>query len=175
MKILGRIDTAIARLEGWLLILFLTLMVFLIFLQVILRSLFIYAHLGWANDLMGHIDWAEPFVRLLVLWVTFLGASLVTGENKHIKIDLLVQVIPEGWRPSLDVLLSLAGAVVTALMFKASLFYVQMEMSFGGVLFLQLPNWIGQLILPAGFLLICFRFALRALSTVLALFGRSAS
>ena len=103
MKILARINTAIARFEGWLLILFLSLMVLLTFIQVFLRSLFIYAHMGWANDLMGNLDWAEPFVRLLVLWVTFLGASLVTGENKHIKIDLLTQIIPASWRPPLDV------------------------------------------------------------------------
>lgn len=167
MKTLARIDTAIARFEGWLLILFLSLMVSLTFLQVLLRSLFIYAHVGWANDLMGGIDWAEPFVRLLVLWVTFLGASLVTGENKHIKIDLLTQIMPAAWLPLLDVLLSLAGALVAALMFKASLFYVGTEMTFGGKLFLGIPNWVGQLILPAGFLLICFRFLVRALSSAL--------
>jgi TRAP-type C4-dicarboxylate transport system permease small subunit len=175
MKILARIDTAIARLEGWLLILFLSLMVSLTFLQVLLRSLFIYAHMGWANDLMGSIDWAEPFVRLLVLWVTLLGASLITGENKHIKIDLLSQIVPEPWRPSLDVVLSLAGALVTALMFKASLFYVETEMSFGGMLFLNVPNWIGQVILPAGFLLICFRFLVRLLSSAIGIWRRTAS
>lgn len=175
MKHLARIDKAIARFEGWLLIIFLGLMVSLTFIQVILRSLFIYAHLGWANDLMGRIDWAEPFVRLLVLWVTFLGASLVTGENKHIKIDLLTQVIPPSWRASLDVLLSLAGALVAALMLKASLFYVGTEMSFGGKLFLNLPTWIGQLILPLGFMLICFRFLVRSLSTALGILRRTAS
>jgi C4-dicarboxylate transporter, DctQ subunit len=174
MKILTRIDTAIARFEGWLLILFLSLMVFLSFVQVILRSLFIYAHAGWANELMGSLDWAEPFVRLLVLWVTFLGASLVTGENKHIKIDLLTQIIPASWRAPLDVLLSLAGALVAALMFKASLFYVGTEMSFGGTLFLNVPNWIGQVILPAGFLLIGFRFLLRGLGSALGLVRRTA-
>jgi C4-dicarboxylate transporter DctQ subunit len=173
MKILARIDTAIARFEGWLLILFLSLMVFLTFLQVFLRSLFIYIHMGWANDLMGSLDWAEPFVRLLVLWVTFLGASLVTGENKHIKIDLLSQIIPLSWRPPLDVLLSLAGALVAALMFKASLFYVSTEMSFGGKLFLNVPNWIGQLILPAGFLLIGFRFLVRGLFSALGILRRT--
>ena len=175
MIILARIDNAIARFEGWLLILFLSLMVSLTFLQVLLRSLFIYAHLGWANDLMGSIDWAEPFVRLLVLWVTFFGASLVTGENKHIKIDLLTQVIPAAWIPLLDVLLSLAGALVTALMFKASLFYVGTEMSFGGNLFFGIPNWVGQLILPLGFLLICFRFLVRALCSALGILRRTAS
>ena len=175
MKHLARIDKAIARFEGWLLILFLSLMVSLTFVQVLLRSLFIYAHVGWANDLMGGIDWAEPFVRLLVLWVTFLGASLVTGENKHIKIDLLTQVIPAPWRPPLDVVLSLTGALVTALMFKASVFYVSTEMSFGGELFLGIPTWIGQLILPLGFLLICLRFLVRGLSSALAILRRAAS
>jgi C4-dicarboxylate transporter DctQ subunit len=175
MKNLAWIDRAIARFEGWLLILFLSLMVSLTFLQVILRSLFIYAHLDWANNLMGSLDWAEPFVRLLVLWVTFLGASLVTGENKHIKIDLLTQIIPASWLPVLNVLLSLAGALVTALMLKASLFYVGTEMSFGGNLFLNVPNWIGQLILPVGFLLICFRFLVRGLSSALGILRRTAS
>lgn len=174
MKILARIDMAIARFEGWLLILFLSLMVSLTFLQVLLRSLFIYAHVGWANDLMGSIDWGEPFVRLLVLWVTFLGASLVTGENKHIKIDLLTQIIPAAWLPQLDVLLSLAGALVTALMLKASLFYVGTEMSFGGNLFLGIPTWVGQLILPLGFLFICFRFLVRALCSALGILRRTA-
>lgn len=175
MKILVRIDTAIARFEGWLLILFLSLMVSLTFLQVLLRSLFIYAHIGWANDLMGVIDWAGPFVRLLVLWVTFLGASLLTGENKHIKIDLLTQIIPTSWLPLLGIMLSLAGAFVAALMLNASLFYVGTEMSFGGKLFLGIPNWVGQLILPAGFLLICFRFLVRALSSALAILRGTAS
>jgi len=175
MKTLARIDKAIARFEGWLLILFLSLMVFLTFIQVMLRSLFIYTHMGWANDFMGSLDWAEPFVRLLVLWVTFLGASLVTGENKHIKIDLLTQIIPPSWLPLMDVLLSLVGALVTALMLKASLFYVGTEMSFGGHLFLNVPNWIGQLILPAGFLLICFRFLVRGLSSALGILRRTAS
>lgn len=175
MKHLARIDKAIARFEGWLLILFLSLMVSLTFVQVLLRSLFIYAHVGWANDLMGGIDWAEPFVRLLVLWVTFLGASLVTGENKHIKIDLLTQAIPATWRPPLDVVLSLSGGLVAALMLKASLFYVGTEMSFGGKLFLGIPTWVGQLILPLGFLLICFRFLVRGLSSALAILRRAAS
>jgi TRAP-type C4-dicarboxylate transport system permease small subunit len=175
MKTLARIDKAIARFEGWLLVLFLSLMVSLIFIQVILRSLFIYAHVGWANELMGSLDWAEPFVRLLVLWVTFLGASLVTGENKHIKIDLLTQVLPGAWLPLLDGLLSLAGALVAALMLKASLFYVGTEMSFGGMLFLNVPNWIGQLIIPAGFLLICCRFLVKGLSSALGILRRSSS
>jgi TRAP-type C4-dicarboxylate transport system permease small subunit len=55
-------------------------------------------------------------------------------------------------------------------MFKASLDYVRIEMSFGGHLFLKIPTWVGQLIIPAGFLLILFRFFLRGLEHLMAIF-----
>jgi len=171
MTFLERIDKAIARFEGWLLVVFLSLMVILTFVQVMLRSLYIYAHLGWANTLMGSLDWSELFVRLLVLWVTFLGASLVTRENKHIKIDLLTHLMPATWSPYRELLLSVSGAIVSALMIRASLFYIHTEISFGGSVFLSVPTWVGQLILPAGFSLICFRFLLRTMASALQILG----
>jgi TRAP-type C4-dicarboxylate transport system permease small subunit len=171
MNSLARVDRAIARIEGWLLILFLSLMVSLTFVQVILRSLFIYAHVSWANDVMGSLDWSELFVRLLVLWVTFLGASLVTRENKHIKIDLLTHLMPATWSPYRELLLSVSGAIVSALMIRASLFYISTELSFGGNVFLNVPTWVGQVIMPAGFSLIWFRFLLRAMTSALQILG----
>jgi len=50
------------------------------------------------------VDWFEPFVRLLVLWLTFLGASLITKENKHIKIDLMGSLLPDKWLPFRDII-----------------------------------------------------------------------
>ncbi len=155
--------------EGWLLVLFLSAMVTLTFVQVALRALFIYAHLHWANSLMGRIDWAEPLVRLLVLWVSILGASLVTGENKHIKIDLMSDLLPAPMQPYRELLLSAACALITGLMLKASISYVKMEASFGGQIFASLPNWVAQLILPLGFGVIFFRFCLRAVDEALAI------
>ena len=160
MKILFSIDRALAKFEGWLIILFLGLMVCLTFLQVLLRSLYIKAHLTWANVALGHLDWTEPFVRLLVLWITFLGASLLTGENKHIKIDLMSAMLPARMEPYRGLILSLACVVISALMVKASIGYIRIEMEYSGLLFLNIPNWIGELILPIGFCTILFRFIL---------------
>lgn len=161
MKWLRRIDRALARVEGWLIIIFLTLMVSLTFLQIVLRSLFTHAHFQWANAVMGQIDWTEPLVRLLVLWITFLGASLITADNKHLKIDLMSAVLPSGWLPFRELILSAACALIMLLMLKASIGYLKLEMAFGTRMFLQIPTWIGQLILPAGFLFLFFRFCLQ--------------
>ena len=170
MKTLRWIDTTLARFEGWLIITFLWFMVILTFIQVCLRGLYTHGHFHWANALMGHLDWSEPFVRLLVLWLTFLGASLVTGENKHIKIDLFSSLLPPKWLPVRELILSVVCMLISGLMIKVCADYIVLERDFGGRMFLELPNWIGQLILPLGFASIFFRFSLRSINSGLKIF-----
>jgi C4-dicarboxylate transporter DctQ subunit len=163
MKTLRWIDNTLAMLEGWFIVILLYLMVILTFIQVSLRGLYTHIHLQWANTLMGHLDWSEPFVRLLVLWLTFLGASLVTGDNKHIKIDLFSTLLPPKWQRARELILSVVCILISAIMLTVCADYITIEMEFGGRMFLNLPNWIGQLILPVGFAFILFRFLLRAI------------
>ena len=169
MRILKLIDRALARVEGWLIVLFLFLVIAFTFFQIVLRSLYTHAGARWASDALGQVDWADPLVRLLALWIAFLGASLLTRDSKHIKIDLMTALLPSRWLPFRDLVLSTVCVFISALMLKTSLEYVKMEMTFGGDLFLNVPTWAGQLILPAGFSLILFRFSLRALEQVRAI------
>ncbi len=99
----------------------------------------------------------------------FLGASLLTGERKHIKIDLMSTLLPKRWQPFRELILSLTCVIVMAIMVTASIGYLRLEMEFGGTMFLEIPAWIGQLILPAGFSLILFRFFLQGFDQVMAL------
>jgi TRAP-type C4-dicarboxylate transport system permease small subunit len=172
MKILKSIDRAIARVEGWLIVVFLSLMISLTFLQVLLRGFYTHGHMLWANSLLGHVDWAEPLVRLLVLWITFLGASLLTGDNKHIKIDLTASIFPKQWIPYRNLLLCFACVVICAIMIMASLGYIRTEWEFGGEIFLGIPTWLAQIILPLGFLLILFRFVIMGIAQVVEIHGR---
>jgi len=163
MKALKWIDKGLVRLEGWVIIFFLSLMVIFTFTQVCLRGLYTHGHAQWANAMMGRIDWSEPLVRLLVLWLTFLGASLITGESKHIKIDLFSTLLPKKWHPVREFILSIVCVIISATMLFVCAGYVKIEMQFGGTLFLSLPSWIGELILPVGFALILFRFFVKTI------------
>jgi len=173
MKILKWVDKSLMKLEGWLIVTFLSAMILLTFIQVVLRGLYTHAHLGWANSLMGQLDWSEPLVRLLVLWLTFLGASLLTRENKHIKIDLLTSLVPPRRLPLIGFILSLACILISSIMFIVCADYIKMEMAYGENMFLDFPGWIGQIILPAGFAAILFRFSLRAITQILEIAGVS--
>jgi len=169
MPTLHFIDRCLARLERWLIVLFLSLMLLFAFLQVVLRGLYTHAHIQWANDWMGHIGWTEPFARLLVLWLAFLGASLLTGDGKHIKIDLLTTVLPRRWSSARELVLSVACLGVCGVMFKVCLEYIALERAYGGAMFLQVPTWLGLLILPVGFGAMFFRFLLKAVGSTLEL------
>jgi TRAP-type C4-dicarboxylate transport system permease small subunit len=173
MNALKRFEKALARVERWLIVALLWLMVIFTFLQVGLRGLYTHGHLQWANTLMGHLDWSEAFVRLLVLWLSFLGASLLTAENKHIKIDIFSTILPQKWLPVREVVLAMGGILICAIMLKVCIGYIQMEMDTGDKMFLDLPAWTGQIILPAGFALILFRFIIRALDQGLQIIKRS--
>jgi TRAP-type C4-dicarboxylate transport system permease small subunit len=166
LRFLHLMDRALARIEKWLIVLFLSLMLLFTFLQVVLRGLYTHAHIHWANDWMAHMVWSEPFARLLVLWLTFLGASLMTKEGKHIKIDLFASVMPKRGSPVRDLALSVVCIGICAVMFKVCLAYIALERAYAGAIFLQVPNWIGQLILPIGFGAMFFRFFLKALESV---------
>ncbi len=162
METLRRIERGLARVEGWFIIALLAAMVGLTFFQVLLRNLYAYGGVQEANLILGEIDWAEPLVRLSVLWLTFLGASMVTGENRHIKIDLLTGILPRAWQPFRELILCIGSALVCSFMVKASLDYVGMEFQAGVTPFLGIPSWVTQLILPIGFFLIVLRFLARA-------------
>ena len=172
MKKFKSIDKAVEKVERWIIILSLTLMVVLTFLQVILRTLYTHAHIQWANTLLGHADWTDQFVRLLVLWVTFLGASLLTGDGRHIKIDIVGSLISSRWLSLREIVLSTCCLLICGLMFKASFDYISIEINFGSDLFLGIPSWMCQIILPLGFLVMSFRFLISVLEQIASLARR---
>jgi TRAP-type C4-dicarboxylate transport system permease small subunit len=66
------------RAEDALLVVLLSTMIVLAGTQIILR-----------NFLDSGFVWIDPLLRVLVLWLGLLGATVATRNNKHIRIDLL--------------------------------------------------------------------------------------
>ena len=161
MYILKRINDGLAKIEGWALVVLVIVMVSLSFLQVILRNFF-----------QTGIIWADPFNRHLVLWVGFFGASLAAYKGKHITIDILSRLVPVVWKPVINILINSVGIYVCWILTKASFEFVQMEKEGGAILFLNIPTYIVEIILPLGFALITFRFFMHLTKSVYAVYKR---
>lgn len=152
MRAIKQFDEWLAKAESGFLVFLLFLMVFLAFGQVLLR-----------NFLSSGLLWTDLFLRQLVLWVGFLGASLAVRDRRHISIDVLPQFIPATYRPLIQILVNLCAGLISVFLTVAAWKFVQLEMEFPTILFLDLPAWIFQTILPFSFAVISLRYFLHVL------------
>jgi len=144
-------DEAIAKVEQTLIITFLSLMIFVAFLQIVLRNVF-----------STGLDWGDSFLRNLVLWIGFIGATLATKEGKHINIDIISRWLPSLGRNIVMLITHLFSFSVCCLLTYAALKFIGNEVQMGNRTLLNIPAWIPEMILPVTFVLMTFRFGLRA-------------
>jgi TRAP-type C4-dicarboxylate transport system permease small subunit len=155
MKTLKKLDNGLFYFENFIILLTLGIMVVLSFLQVVLRNLF-----------DTGILWGDILLRHLVLWVGFVGASLATRDEKHINVDILSRLLPPRFLPFIKFLVYLAAMVVCSILARASYVFLSFEIEAGTTLFLDIPSWYIQIILPAGFGLIGLRFLLKLVEQI---------
>lgn len=155
------LDRLMSKIEGFLLASVLLTMLFLSFLQVVLRNLF-----------DSGINWGDVFARHLVLWVGFLGATLATREGRHIRIDALIKVLPKKALPIVYLFVNLFCIVVGYLLFRSALKFMLDEKMAATVLFQGFPTWYFILIMPVGFAIITFRYFLKLIEMLLEFGGK---
>lgn len=139
-------------LEKALLTLLLGSIILLATVQIVLR-----------NGFSSGISWADPALRLSVLWIAMLGAIAASRSNKHIHIDVLSYYLPERAKNISAFITNTFSALVCALLAWHAMRLVYYEWLDGTTLFAGFPTWLGAVILPIGFAVMSGRFALSAL------------
>jgi TRAP-type C4-dicarboxylate transport system permease small subunit len=139
----------IGGIEKALITLLLTGMILLAGSQILLRNLF---DSGWV--------WADPVLKIMVLWIALLGALIATQENRHIRIDLLSHYLSERNLSILSVIHNLFSAVICGIISWHAARFVYIEWQDGTMLILNIPTWVGEIIIPIGFAMMCLKFLL---------------
>ena len=134
-------------LEDGLLALMLAVMVFLAGSQILLRNLF---DTGFA--------WADPVLRVLVLWVGLLGALAASRTDKHIAIDVFSRLLKPRTLAAARSVTTLFTAVVSGLIAYHAGRFVAMDREANIICVAGLPPWLLELIVPLGFGLIAVRY-----------------
>ncbi len=115
-----------------------------------------------ARALGSSVPGSMPLVQHLTLWVAFLGAALAASEDKLLALATPT-FLPAGlWRDLSKIFALTVGAGVTALLFRASYEFLQVEREFGDQVALGLPVWVALLVLPIAFGLIALRLIWQA-------------
>ncbi len=82
-KILKKLDAALTFVEEWTLFIIVMAALLSLFANVVLRYGFNYT-----------LAWSEELVRIVIIYSTFIGASVAIKQRAMIKIDAIVQIFP---------------------------------------------------------------------------------
>lgn len=139
--------TWIRRFEDALLATLLGVMVVLAVGQIVQRNL-----------LGSGFVWTDEFLRILVLWLTLVGAIVASRADHHIRMDVVLRLLPATWQRHVRRLIFAATAAICFVLSWHAGQFVLIEAEFGSVLLGGYPSWWFQGIIPVGFGLIGCRY-----------------
>ncbi len=159
MKLFKFLDQSLAKLEIGILSILIFFMFSLAFLQLILRAFF-----------NSGVMWADEILRHSVLLVCFIGASLASKYDRHIRMDILTRFVSEKGKWVLEFVSHCASFIICVVLTRSSLLFVLGEYKTHSTLDVGVPAWMIQAIIPLGFGLMSFRFLLKFIETVLSIY-----
>lgn len=83
-KFFEKLDSFVTNIEEWSLFVIVTVALVALFVNVVLRYGFNYT-----------LAWSEELVRIVIIYSTFIGASVAVKRRAMIKIDAVVQIFPK--------------------------------------------------------------------------------
>lgn len=148
-NVLLRIDRGAKLVEDGLLAGLLFAMIALAGTQIFLR-----------NVVDSGIAWADPLLRIMVLWLGLMGAVAASRDNRHINIDLLSKFLPDKARLAVQIIVDLFTAVVCGLVAWHAGRFISDEMAFAAPGLWGLPIWVFEIVIPVAFGLITLRYVI---------------
>lgn len=134
---------------AWVAIVILVFITGMVCLEVVLRY-------GFNAPLMGMIQVAE----IGLLYVTFFGTAWALRRDHHVRIELVYQYLPPAWRTRMDVIGSLFGLVICAVLvvFGAMATWSHYVRGLYKPTLLEVPNWVVLIVIPIGAIPLALRY-----------------
>ena len=137
--------------EDALLVVLLAVMIGLAAWQIVARNL-----------LDTAIIWGDPLLRILVLWVGFLGAVAAARDDRQINVDVVSRFVDEPWRSRIRVITDLFTASVSGFLAWQAVRFVKDASAYEEMAFASVPLWLTAAVLPLAFGLLSLRYLLLA-------------
>lgn len=143
----ARLAKILARLEEGILVLLLTAMALITFIQVVLRY-------GFGTGLL----WGVELTGYLFGWLVLFGMSYVLKERGHIGVEVLVRLLAPPWQRAFGLLAVGSCLFYAAVMFIGGYEYVS-TMHLLGIETEDMPiqRWLFLIVIPIGLAMLFFR------------------
>jgi len=107
--------------------------------------------------------WIDPLLRVLVLWLGLIGATVATRHNKHIRIDLLSRYFSRNIHRLIQVMVGQVSAWTCLVIAWYGRDWIRLDYEYSVTSFAGIPAWSVEIIVPLAFALIGIRYFLLSL------------
>lgn len=136
------------RLEENILIILMALMSIAVIIQVFSRTI-----------LNISPAWTEEVARYMLVWITFVGASLGAKRGAHMGVEAFTMILPKKVQKTVQAITLLLCAGFTAITCIYSISILQLQIATGQVsAAIQIPMWIPYSGVTVGMFLMTIRF-----------------
>lgn len=143
-----KIYKVLDKFEEYSLVVLLSVMTILIFIQVVCRFCF-----------KNSLSWSEELARYILVWSTFLGASLGIKKGAHIGVEAFKLILPKNVKIVVEYIGIILCFIFSIIVFKNCSIILQKQFSTGQVSpAMQIPMWIPYLGVCLGAFLMSLRF-----------------
>lgn len=106
------------------------------------------------------IAWAEEVAIRLIIWLVFVGCSILVREHGHLAVDLLPRALPQRGRALLNGFIWCVSGCFFIWLFLLGAEHTYRTYQSGQILpMLQAPIWLAYLAVPVGSALMICRIA----------------
>jgi len=142
------INRRVEKVEKFIAVLIISLIVLIIFSATVSRYLF-------NASLFG----AERISTYLMIWLGFLGFQIATSRMRHIEVGFITQKVNPRTRYILNFISELVSSMICLIFSVLSISFLLQSLELGDKdIVLEIPIWIIILILPLSFFLSAVRF-----------------
>lgn len=134
--------------EGYCCVVTLTLMSFVVFIQVVFRFI-----------IKSSLPWSEEMSRYLLVWTAYLGGAYGARRGAHIGVEAFTMLLPKKAQKVINIFIIIVSIILCAVIFKYGLGIVQTQLS-GGQLSpaMRIPMGYMYAAIPIGMIFFIIRF-----------------
>jgi C4-dicarboxylate transporter DctQ subunit len=105
------------------------------------------------------ISWMDDLLRMLLVWLVYLGTVSLCLDNDHISMDAVYLRLPPRARRAVDILVALLGVGLCGFVAKIGFDGLRQTWAYGERLSSgELPAWPRDLVIPLCFALMAIAF-----------------
>ena len=132
---------------------------------IVVLAVLITVDVGSRNLGLGNFPWLLEVAEYTIYITTFLAAPWVLSLGAHVRVDLVVQAVPDRIRKLLELTTSLIGAVISGFLIYHGVLVVTEAHALNAIVVKELAvsEWLLLIVIPISGCLLAIEFIFRGL------------